>query len=146
MLKLSDIITNGILVAGLVFFLSACAVNPAPLPTQEDFSGEIGSLAITGVTVVESESVTFEGTTSLSTGECIFSQLYADDGLVDWWPSGKCFPLNTAAWRFSVPLGVEEAPQTLSADSSYRLEVWWPGNPEGSRDIFYFDLTSPPGE
>lgn len=145
-MKLSDNITKGILVTGLVFFLSACAVNPAPVLTQEDLSEEVGSLAITGVTVVDSESVTFEGTTSISAGECIFSQLYADDGLVDWWPSGKCFPLTEATWRFSVSLGVEEAPETLSGDSSYRFEVWWPGNPEGSRDIFYFDLTSPPGE
>jgi len=67
-----------------------------------------------------------------------------DDAPVDWWPVGKCFPVTGQAWRFSVSLGDNGAPEALETGVQYQLKIWWPGAPEQVADEFPFDLSPVP--
>ncbi len=117
----------------------------APTHTEEALV-DTPLVNITAVTVEAGQVVTFSGRTSVSDGECLYSQLYADEVVLDWWPVGKCFPVSGMDWTFSVPLGVEGAPEDLDAAAAYRLRVWWPGAPEVANSNFYFDLSAPPND
>lgn len=110
-------------------------------PVEEGYS-----LTLTSVAVTAGEAVEIRGEANLLTGQCLYTQLYLEEVLLDWWPVGKCFPVTEPEWQLSIPLGTEGAPEDLAPEGQYRLRVWWPGAPERVVDEFYFDLTPPPSE
>jgi hypothetical protein len=99
---------------------------------------------INGVQVSEKEAIVFFGQTNLPEQNCLYSNLYADDQILSWWPAGKCFPISGKSWQFKVPLGVEGAPEELKPGVQYRLSVYWPGGPGRVKAEFPFDLSPPP--
>ncbi len=140
-------------------FLSACqqAVTPqvveGPSPTPdvpvqptapEEAIVDTPLVNITSVTVERGEQINFSGRTSVPEGECLYSQLYQNETLVEWWPAGKCFPVTGMDWTISVSLGEEGVPEDLDRHAEYTLKVWWPGEPEVASNFFTFDLSSPP--
>lgn len=80
------------------------------------------------------------GTTSLPEGNCVYTQLVRDSVTVDWWPVGKCFPVSQPEWSFSIPLGVEGAPENLDPEGDYCIRVWWPGAPSVTLAEYHFSL------
>jgi hypothetical protein len=101
-------------------------------------------IVIEGVEVSEGVAISFWGTTTVPDGNCFYTKLFEDDKLTNWWPVGKCFPVEDAAWHFSVRLGAEGAPEVLETDPAYTLRVWWLGAPTEVVDEFHFDLSPPP--
>jgi hypothetical protein len=101
---------------------------------------------IKGVQVSEKEAIVFYGQTNLPEENCLYSNLYADDQILSWWPAGKCFPISGKSWQFKVPLGVEGAPEELMPGVQYRLSVYWPGAPGRVKAEFPFDLSPPPSQ
>lgn len=127
-------------------FLFGCGQEgDALLPTSDEvFDLDSLWVRVTGVQVRPGETIEFSGEANLPEDNCLNTQLYADDELLSWWPVGKCFPVTGREWQFSVPLGLEGAPEALDADLGYRLEVYWPGAPERVTASFYFDVAPPP--
>ncbi|HEY9121809.1 MAG TPA: hypothetical protein VIM80_02325 [Brevefilum sp.] len=113
---------------------------------QVTSSGEEEDLwvRISEVQVSEKEAIFFYGQTNLPDQNCLYTSLYADDEILSWWPTGKCFPISGESWRFQVPLGMEGAPEELKPGVQYRLSVHWPGAPGSVTAEFPFDLSSPP--
>lgn len=99
---------------------------------------------ISGVQVRKKEAIEFFGETNLSVENCLYSKLYAENKPLNWWPVGKCFPVSSENWRFSVPLGVEDAPEELVPKVQYRLSVYWPGAPDNVMAELPFDVSPPP--
>jgi len=133
--------------------MTACGVVDSPQETEETMlptntqadRNDDYWIRINNVQVRENDLITFSGSTNISEGNCIFTELYADEILLAWWPVGKCFPITGADWQFSVLLGEEGAPDGLESEVQYSLQVFWPGAPNSVRAAFPFDLAPPPG-
>jgi hypothetical protein len=130
------------LLLGIILTLAAC--SPLPTETVDEPTETAHSLEIQSVSVEQGVRVELTGTTTLPEGNCVYTQLDVDTEAVDWWPVGKCFPIEVPDWQISVPLGVEGAPSALDVEAAYRIRVWWPGAPDESLAEFDFDLTPPP--
>lgn len=87
--------------------------------------------------------VEFSGTTTLSDGTILQSQLYEDDKLMAWWPVDKAIQVHDVRWQISVPLGENGAPQELSRCANYVFKIWAKDDPSISGGT-YFDLYGPP--
>ena len=124
-------------------FLSGCGQEgDALLPTSDEvFDLESLWVRVTGVQVRPGETIEFSGEANLPEENCLYTQLYADDELLSWWPVGKCFPVSGQEWQFSVPLAEERAPEELDPGVQYLLKVYWPGAPEEVSASFYFDIS-----
>jgi hypothetical protein len=132
------------LILPAILLLTGCAAQtPTADPGATEETPSVYTITIGDVSVTEGDAVTMRGTTAVPEGHCLYTQLFADDAEVDWWPVGKCYPLPGSDWQFAVPLGEEGAPTTLDPAANYRLEVWWPGAPGQTRDAFKFDLAAP---
>lgn|GEM_PF-3207519 len=141
------------LVIGVSTILAGCGAGQTtpfietPIPAAEqspDLEGDVPSVTIDGIEVRDRDAVAFWGWTTVAEGRCMYTQLYQDQLLLEWWPVGKCYPITERDWRISFPLGEEGAPESLDNDAQFRLRVWWPGAPEVAVDEFDFDLASPP--
>lgn len=130
------------LLLGMILILTAC--SPAPSEAVDESVDPGYTLEIQSVSVEQGVRVELNGTTTLPEGNCGYTQLDEDAVAVAWWPVGKCFPIEVPNWQFSVPLGVEGAPEELDPDSAYTIRIWWPGAPDESLAEFDFDLTPPP--
>jgi len=115
------------------------AVIPTNSAVYEDFR-----VRISGVQVRKKDAIEFFGETNLPLENCLYTNLYAEDEPLSWWPVGKCFPVSGENWRFSVPLGVEYTPDELVPGVQYRLSVYWPGSPDNVMAEFPFDVSPPP--
>ncbi len=140
-----------ILILFQAFFFSACGVVEPGLETQlpeneqEDDETDYW-IRIQNVQVREREAIEFSGSTNVPEGNCLFTELYGDDELLPWWPTGKCFPSTSGNWQFSVALGEEGAPELFDTAVQYSLQVYWPGAPNDVRAVFPFDLAPPPSQ
>lgn len=131
-------------------FLGGCGAQsnsgqnmPRELP-DNSWELEGFSISIQGVEVQTGELIVFQGEAALPEDQCVYTRLLMDDAPVDWWPVGKCFPVTGQAWRFSVSLGDNGAPEALETGVQYQLKIWWPGAPEQVADEFPFDLSPVP--
>lgn len=140
------------LIVLLILFLSgvfaaSCAGQTLEIETQQPeqpitVQGE-AEIDVKHVEVRTGDAIIFSGTTTLSEGECIISQLFKDENPVDWWPSDKCFLVTNKDWQFTVALGEDGVPDELDDSAQYRLQVWWQNAPDESVDNIYFDLAGP---
>ncbi len=124
------------------FVLTGCSgtvTETEAIKTSEDYQ-----ILVTGVSVAQSDKIELTGTTSLPDGNCVYTKLSHNGTDVDWWPVGKCFPISGPDWRFSIPLGVEGAPEKLEHQADYVIKVWWPGAPGLTKAEFSFDTGAPP--
>jgi hypothetical protein len=136
---------NFTLIALILLLLAGCTgPTPAAGPGEVEEGPEGHTISIEGIRVTAGEGLTIRGTTTLPEDHCVYTQLYANDAEVDWWLVGKCYPPEGPNWEFNIPLGAEGTPAELDPDIAYRLEVWWPGAPGETRDVFEFDLAGPP--
>jgi len=140
-----------ILILFQAFFLSACGIVESAQQTQMPENNQENDEAnywirIQNVQVREKEAIEFSGSTNVPEGNCLFTELYGDDVLVSWWPTGKCFPSTAGDYQFSISLGEEGAPELLDTAVQYSLQVYWPGAPNEVRAAFPFDLTPPPSQ
>jgi hypothetical protein len=132
-----------LLLLGLAWLLASCSAANAPSAAPESEAGY--TLAIEQVSVEQGVKVELMGTTTLPEGNCVYSQLLENGEALSWWPVGKCFPVGSPDWQFSIPLGVEGAPAELDRDAAYCIHIWWPGAPTETLAEFDFDLAPPPG-
>jgi hypothetical protein len=105
---------------------------------------DVFQIWIKNVSVQQGDKIELSGTTTLPDGNCVYTQLSSDGEAVDWWPVGKCFPITSPDWIFSIPLGEDGAPEDLDREAAYMINIWWPGAPEATKAEFPFDLTAPP--
>ncbi len=132
-----------LLLFGLGWLLAACAAAPTPGSASE--SAPAYALEIQKVSVEQGVKVELTGSTTLPEGNCVYTQLLQNGDALTWWPVGKCFPVSSPDWQFSVPLGAEGAPEELDPEAAYCIHIWWPGAPTETLAEFDFDLAPPPG-
>ena len=130
------------LLVGLAWLLSGCVAAPTQSTVPE--STPVYALTIQQVSVEQGVKVELTGATTLPEGNCVYTQLLQDGEALGWWPVGKCFPVGSPDWQFSIPLGVEGAPDELDPDAAYCIHIWWPGAPAETLAELDFDLTPPP--
>lgn len=138
-------------VLGLFFllglFTAGCEWQPPGVETTEPQqpinSQRMAEIDINHIEVQGGHQIVFSGETTLSDGECVFSQLFEDGAPVGWWPSDQCFLVSGVDWQFAVPLGEGGIPEELDDSAQYRLQVWWADAPEETVDEIYFDLAGP---
>jgi len=124
-----------VLLAGV---LMSCSGSPTQAVEMEITSEY--EIQVQDVVVEPGVQIELSGSTTLPEGNCVFTQLLREGTAVDWWPVGKCFPISSPEWAFSIPLGVEGAPQDLDPDVDYCLRIWWPGAPSVSLAEYHFTL------
>jgi len=122
-----------------VLLLVACGTLAAGTPEEPE-----GTIMTKSVQVVPGTHVTFEGQSSLPDGKRLQTQLSADEAPVTWWPAEATAEVEAGQWQIRVPLGEEDAPQTLSEDELYVLHVWEQGNRAIKAQPFVFDVSGPP--
>ena len=105
-------------------------------------TSEVYLIEVQSVTVSPGNEIRLTGMTTLPDGNCVYSQLSCNGAAVAWWPVGKCFPISTSDWQFSIPLGEEGAPNDLDREADYLVRVWWPGAPSVTQAEFPFDITA----
>lgn len=131
----------------LMTFITGCDGQPPGVETsepQQPINGQSkAEIDIQHIEVHRGDQIVFSGETTLSEGECIFSQLFEDGTPVGWWPVDKCFLVTGVDWQFAVPLGEGSAPEEIDDSAQYRLQVWWASAPEETVDEIYFDLAGP---
>ena len=119
----------------VLIFLGGCRAQnnssqntPRGLP-DISLEQEVYLITIDGVEVQTGELIAFQGEAVLPEDQCVYTRLLMDDAPMDWWPVGKCFPVTSQVWRFSVSLGENGAPEALETGVQYQLNIWWPGAP-----------------
>jgi len=135
-MKFKLAVSSAFLAAGL---LSGCLA--VPTPTLEKEALIVQQIQVLDVVVEPGVKVELMGNTDLPEGNCVYTQLVQDSTAVAWWPVGKCFPVTPPDWVFSIPLGVEGAPQNLEPDAEYCIRVWWPGAPSVTFAEYHFNLS-----
>ena len=134
----------GLLVVLLAGVLVGCSASTTLTPEPE--SSATFEIQVQDVLVEPGVKVELMGSTTLPEGNCVYTQLVQENAAVDWWPVGKCFPVSSPEWTFSVQLGVEGAPDNLEPDADYCIRIWWPGAPSVTLAEYHFSLaeaTSP---
>lgn len=128
-------------------FTASCAGQTPEVETlqpQQPVTDQLGAeIDVKHVEVRPADRIIFSGSTTLTEGECINSQLFKDNNPVGWWPSDKCFLIDNPDWQFAVILGEDDNPEKLDDSSQYRLQVWWAGDSDETIDDIYFDLAGP---
>jgi hypothetical protein len=126
--------------AGLIAALLLSAACRAQVTTQEP----LDSIVVENVEVVPLGHIEFDGQTTLPDGACLLTQLSADETPETWWPADACAVIESGQWHITVPLGNNQAPQELSTEKQYVLQVWERGDSSVKAEPFWFDLSGPP--
>ena len=92
---------------------------------------------------VSKDWISFWGTSNLSDGTKLQTQLFEDEKPLDWWPVDKYVKVHDGQWQILVPLGENGAPEKLLIGPSYLLKAWDSENPSIEAN-FLFDLVGPP--
>jgi hypothetical protein len=108
------------------------------LPSKE-IQPSFGEVTIDGVKVT-AEQIIIRGKTNLPDGVCLNTELWADGGLLTWWPIHDCVSIKHGVWEFEFPL---EPETILQPDVQYVVRAYQASKPDRI-SIFYFDLDSPP--
>jgi hypothetical protein len=98
-----------------------------------------GRITIKQVEVNEKQ-VLIRGVGTLSDGEGVSTELWADGTPLSWWPSDACATVQEGVWELTVPL---EPGQRLQAGVQYMVRAYQPGGPNVVAS-FPFDLDTPP--
>lgn len=122
--------------------LQASPAGAIPISTAEQSTQQI---TIDSVQVIQGSGIYVMGTTSLADGECIQTELLADDQPTAWWPLDLCIQVETGLWEILVSLGRRGAPQKLDEEIHYQIHAWWPKAAQETSIFFPFDLGRPPG-
>lgn len=103
-------------------------------------------IRIDSVQVTQGTGVYIHGITALPDGECIQTDLLADNQPESWWPRDVCIQVETGQWEILVPLGRRGAPSQLGDDIQYEIQAWYPKGGKETWVSFPFDLSGPPGD
>jgi hypothetical protein len=122
--------------------LSAC-VRPASTSPAATPSISVLSVSIVRVRISPENGIFVTGTTNLPNGECVKTELLANDAVEPWWPRDVCVQVDSGQWEILVPLGRHGAPARLNADAQYEIRVFWPTDPERVTDNLHFNVNSP---
>ena len=133
------------LAAGLTtaILLTACT-RPASQPAVVYATDNAPRIIIERVQVSEGSGIYVHGRSTLPDGECVQSELFAGQEVLDWWPRDVCVEISASQWEILVPLGRGGAPQQLDPAAAYEVHAWWPEQPEEVTTRFPFDLSGPP--
>jgi hypothetical protein len=101
-------------------------------------------ITVSGVTIERLMQITFTGRSALPDGSCLLTQLSANGGALEWWPSDLCAEVINGEWRIVVRLGSGGLPEELPEDPEYTFVVWLREDPGIESEVFVFDLQSPP--
>jgi hypothetical protein len=114
--------------------------NLPATPTQN-----IQLISIDSVQVTQGTGVYVHGITDLPDGECIQTNLLADNQPESWWPRDVCIQVETGQWEILVSLGRRGAPTQLDDGIQYEIHAWYPKVGQETLISFPFDLSGPPG-
>jgi hypothetical protein len=128
-----------LLVAGL---LSACT-RPASLPAVVHETSSAPGITIEQVQVSQGAGIYVAGRSSLPNGECIKTELLANQEAVKWWPRDVCVEIDLHQWEILAALGRNGAPERLDPNLKYKIHVWWPKDPAAISTEYPFDLNGP---
>lgn len=146
--------SRGLRFAGLLLWLlllgtilSACtrsvSVSPLAQPTLTAPPSSSSLVKIDQVKVIDNKGIYISGHSNLPSGECIKTNLLADQKAVDWWPRDVCIQPDAGQWEMLVSLGRNGAPAQLDSKASYELQAWWPKQEKETQTRFPFDLQGP---
>lgn len=107
---------------------------------NEDCLRSTDCVTVKGVTVNDSQ-ITLHGTSTLSEGSCVNTELLANDVSLDWWPKDACARIRQGKWELIVPL---EEEQRLQSSVQYIVRAYQSGFSSPIAE-FPFDLSGPPG-
>lgn len=102
-------------------------------------------ISIDRVQVTPGTGIYVHGITNLPDGECIQTNLLADNQPELWWPRDVCIQVETGQWEILVSLGRRGAPAQLDDDIHYEIHAWYPKVGQETLISFPFDLSGPPG-
>lgn len=91
---------------------------------------------------VNGDQVTISGTSTLPSGSCVNTELWADGTPVIWWPTNACISIQEGSWKQVVVL---EPDQALQPNVQYMIRAYQSGGPDIVA-TFPFDLNSPPNQ
>ncbi len=83
------------------------------------------------------------GSTTLSDGDCILTELWSDGEPVAWWPAETCAELQGGAWQLEIALGQGDAPEALAPEVTHMVRAFQRNGPD-VQSQFAIDLSGPP--
>ncbi len=101
------------------------------------------NIIVQSVDVSPGSRIVFSGESSVPDGSCLYTQLYMDGEIQDWWPADTCAQVQNGFWKIEVQLAVREAPLELSSQATFSLRVWSRDTPSIESEEFFFDLSGP---
>jgi len=124
---------------------AATATVPPAAPATVIPSPGARQISITSVEVIQGSGIFVLGKAGLADGECIQTELVADNQPEPWWPRDTCIQVAAGQWEILVSLGRRGAPLELSRGVQYQIHAWWPKSAQETSIYFPFDMSGPPG-
>lgn len=132
-----------VLLVFCTLFASACS-RPASQSPVVNTTERTPTVTVDQVKVTQGSGVYVHGQSMLPVGDCVQTELLADNKPVIWWPRDVCIQEDAGQWEILVALGQNGAPAKLDPKVKYEIHAWWPSQPEKVSTRFPFDLNSPP--
>jgi hypothetical protein len=135
-ITLRNLLILCLMVAGL---LAACT-RPASKPSVVNATLITPGITIDQVQVNQGAGVYVTGRSTLSDGECVQTELTANQKVVQWWPRDVCVEINANKWEILAALGNKGAPKQLEPNVDYEIHAWNPKDPSATSARFPFHL------
>jgi hypothetical protein len=133
---LKNLLAVIILGAGL---LASCTL-PASKPPVVYMTREAPGITIDRVQVNQGAGIYVAGRSTLPDGECVQTELLADEKVLEWWPREVCVEIASRRWEILAALGRQGAPERLDPNAAYEIHAWNPKAPTNTSTRFPFDL------
>ncbi len=127
----------------LGFGLLAACTRSASKPPVVYGTGTPTDITIERVQVNQGAGVYVAGRSTLPDGECVQTELLADQKVVEWWPKDVCVEIATNRWEFLAALGRQGAPERLEPNVAYEVHAWNPKAPSKTSTRFPFQINGP---
>jgi hypothetical protein len=125
----------------VVLALAACSqplTNAMPTSTGSPDQGGKEKISIDHVAVSEDQIVVL-GTSTLPDGDCVYTELFAGEVPLSWWPTDACGQVQQREWELIVPLDGHK----IDASVDYVIHAYLEGSDEIAATLA-FDTAGPP--
>ncbi len=129
-----NLLILSLLVAGL---LASCT-RPASRPAVVVETTKMPDITIDQVQVSQGAGIYVAGRSTLPDGECVKTELLAENKVVEWWPRDVCVEIEANRWEILAALGRNGAPKQLEPNVAYEIHAWDPKRPTEATARFPF--------
>lgn len=146
---MQTLLRTGIVLCALMICAAGCTrpASHAPAGVATTPAGTSTAAApqviIDQVQVSPGQGIYVQGSSTLPNGECVQTELLADQQPVAWWPRDTCIQIDGGQWEILAALGKNGAPEMLNPSSHYAIQAWWAKQPAQTATRLPFTPNNP---